>query len=588
MPTEIVYNTVPLTDVHTEDVSYTVRRDPNGVDPVFVQIDVVCTADVHRSGASGRGLRLQNVASEWDAIVRRLMMPRRNFKMTVGGSTYLEVAPGAVRPGAQLPTVAKAFPKMDINHGPEPNVTVLRIVHDYAMRIRFRVTCCVPFCDEPGVDETGLVNFRFWISEDITGDDFHTTRIYHGYLRVAHAKVNVHQIVRAHQMMPPLQRGYRIAAIDLNEAPNGLEMEFTVRHEQVSAVPPEPATNWGGVHVVSSPSAGGQVFESELSVWLTGPFNRDKRELVALATRIIDAKIQLFNRIRNGVAFLTYANYRDHLRDHRIEASARIKHVGDPQETAIINHLATHFGEPLKLPGYQRDLMWDASQTSTLAGLFVAALQDPCHPAEMPRGVAPPPAKLETPSDQTPITYTNKPLSNYPNSYSREHREAPYMLYHGTSAYHVDEGRAVLPMCSINAAAPSNQRRPEGAKGDSTVQVIRLHKGIAYREVRIEAERLNKYPALPAREAFTDSETGIRHTPIEWRVEPGMPELAPDGRASLHRADLVAVYVLHRAPDPQEKLAVGKLPYRSDAERPELATMAGEFFLKNGTAGSIL
>jgi len=578
------YNGIKIRDVLTDSIDQTVVADSTGVDPLYTRIEVTCTGTIHlTSGDLDHGYTLQGgFAAGWSAILAKLMQPRREFVYTVAGSTLFSIKPGAIRQGAPG-GVATSMAGMDVNNGPLPSAKITGIVSGRVARVQFRIVCHVPLCDtggSSGSSNSGVINMRYWIAEDINGQDWTTTRIYQGRIRVAHAGINVHQAIRRHLVMPPLQGGFWRKSIKIQQAPNGLEADFTVIDEELWAQAPKPAQWWDGHHTVSSPMAGGAIAESELKVELKANKDVDKQDLLTLATKILEAKLHLFDMANQKRTFLLYAAYSDSLAHNHITAQAKIRHVGGRAGTELWNVIGKDLGTPVLLDDYNKEIQDYGHQTATMAGLFAQRLQDPCSPAEMPQ-TANRAVGDTTPSPGDTVVYiTDGELTDHDPAYSTSHtEEGAYTDYTLTSEIRSKSGMIDLPV----GDASNNP----GVNGEATVVVLPVHQGWARRTVRVTAERLNAWPELPAWNDFTD-DNGIKYTLLQVRPVPSSPVLSADAKKTLHRVDMELVYSMSRPPRNNESLPLGRIPYRDDSQLTvaSVTSVPASAFLASGGSGS--
>lgn len=578
MATQINYNGIIMDDVLTEDISQEVIFDKTGVDPTYVKLTASFRTVVHTIGASTLGLSVDNpIAHGFDSIQAQLMQPRRDFTMTIAGFVLFDIKPAATRPGVPTGSLG-GLSGFDLKYGPIPKVKLLQVISNHSYRIQFQITAHVALCDGSPSDQIQpIINFRFWIGEDISGDDWTTKRIYRGRLTVAHHGINVHEAIRQWVSMPPLQAGYRRESIQLQESPDGLEIDFTVTDKELWAHAPFPATKWRGYHreYMNSPA----VPESELHIELWGDNRQTKKQdLINLASNMIIQKLHLFDGAEANTTFLTSISFTDHLPNMHISASAHIKHQGTD---ASFRNLIAVYGRELGVPfsagvppiggkQYDKDISFLGRQSpDSMAGLFLSLLQDPCHPAEMPQDCE---NQITSVVDQKQcedaiVKVGSGTLSPYTRScYSEEHYNNMYTNYQVTSDVRADEGTGMFPF---------GESSDDVTEAD-TVKCLRLYKPAVKRYFALTATRLNAYPIIMSATPFTDG-NGIRHDVLEWRPTPSAPQLSADGCKTLHRTDYDITYCLSRYPTPEDNLAVGQLPYFADGYQADFSEMNNQF-----------
>ena len=574
MQTTIIYNDVTIRDVLTDNISHEPFLDSTGVDQIGVRVVVDCTGVIHASpNANTRGVQVGNLAAGLNDTIFRLQKNRRGFTMLVGGLPLYHVQPGAVEPGTPAGVATNALNNMDLNHGPKPRVQVLSLKGGYSATIRFQVEFVVSICGNPG-QHSGLVNFRFWIGEDIDCRSWLTTRTYSGRLRVAHKHLSPHLLARS-IVVPQLQRGFKREAISLRESENGLELDFTIQDREIIAAPPwDPqakvgATDWRGQFQISTTN--GAVCESNLSFQLTGPKGTSKADLATLAMRIIEAKTHMAQGFADKQVFPKHFAIGEQLHENTIECSLRLLHTSKEQTLLGIFDLGgeNEFGKPLQLAGgYDPDVAFHPGTSATLTGLFTSLLQTPCSPAKMPQVRDEDPEPYEPKSNSGTQTqassselpdYTGEPLSE-------SHYNATYLDYQIDSDLDADTGRAVFP----TGAALTTQ----------AAAVVDMHNPIAVRDIRIEARRVWAPPELPTPNvSFTDS-NGIVHTNIGVpRISAAVPELGADSRSLLYSSYMSIQYAMSRPPAIGESVAVGALPYRATAYQDASRQLPAAIFL---------
>ena len=586
----ITYNNVSITNVLTESIEHDIVMDDTGVDPLFVRCAVTVTGIVHSSGG-GNTIGYQafpnDPSTAWQNILKLLMQPRRNFNMTVGATTLFNVQPAATRLnvnnglGNNRPDNA-----VDISGGPTTKVTLLQVIGTHTFKLRFRCEFGIALCDEVGSNEAssaGVVNFRFWIGQDINCTDWTSTITYNGRLRVSHGRVNVHNAVRSWQCIPPVQPGFRRKRIGISEAENSLSVSFTIVDEEKWAQAPYPATHMDGSYTVSSASVGGAIGNAELQLSLAGPKNVSKKSLHALASKILNSKLHLYDGQNEGRNFLLSASISESLSENRVDAFARIRLLGkSKEEYNLYNIVGDDLGTPLEVTqangkAYDKEIAYTLKLnelSATTVGLFTSDLQDPCHVAKMPQATQPTPDGEEPPepTGDTVIESETETPDTSEVDYSLEHFASAYSSYTLTSDIIQHKGKIAMPIGETSGS------------GEDTVKVVTLHSGACHREVCIVAERLNKWPNIPDESDFTD-DNGIGHTCISYSPSPSAPMLSADGVKTLHRVDAKIVYALDRPPSSSESLPVGNIPYRSNGIQTDQKLMAQNFRLTPGGSG---
>jgi hypothetical protein len=582
MQTTIIYNGITIRDVLTDGIQHETVKDSTGVDQIGVRVTIDCTGIVHISDQGiPRGIRVGTLAIGLNEALTLLTKDRRPLRMTIGNLPLYEVYPGAVEPGTPPGNITVNLHQMDIEHGPRPSVQVLDIKAGYSATIRFRVSFTIPNCGvvRGGARSTnGLINFRYWIAEDIDCKTWLTTRTYTGKIRVAHAGVNPHVFART-IALPPQQRGFKRSVVGLHQAESGLELDFTVVDQEIEAAPPydanakKGATDWDGTLRILSTN--GILSHVEFNVTLTGPKSTKKPELLTLAMKVFTAKTHYLELRNKGGAFLEHFAAEERLPHNQIGINARMRCTAPQSELIALFGPGgqNELGKPLGNLGigYDPEVAFLPTTTATLTGLFLARLQIPCAPGSMPQVTDQTPERDE--SQQSREGQRDDPYSSQLPKYADgeqltgQHYESMYLDYRLDSELIHHRGAIAMP----TGVSPEDTR---------SLTVVTLHEPTALRQIRLEASRVSKPPELPDfREAF-DDRNGITHTRIgKARIISGAPQLSADSRKLLYFAELHVSYALSRVPRSSEAIPVGCLPYRTAGENDASRVLPPEIFL---------
>jgi len=579
--TTIEYNGILLQDVLTEPISHDVVYESTGVDQIGMRVVVTCTANVHTSANDFHGKKSprQQLGAGINVLLNVLLVARRPFRMMIGNSPVYDIRPGAAARNAPPGTVTADLDHMDIEHGPKPRLQIMAIRSGNSATIQFSVEFIVPICGGGNAkNNTGLVNFRFWIVEDIDCRTWLTSRTYTGRLRVAHKNIDPRALAKQ-IAIPPQQRGFKRQVVALNESEDGLHLDFTVRDEEIIVSPPwSPggqfgAVSWDAVHQVSTQT--GAVSYSDLSVTLTGPKTTSKENLFLLALKVFETKTHYQALRAKTCAVLEHFGMKDVLKDNTIEVSGRIRHTGGEATALAIWGAGPYFdiGKPLGDlgVGFDDQISYQPGPTATLAGLFLSVLQTPCEPARMPQNVekAPPPYKPE----YKPGTPTTTPPSYIPQYEDYEHPspghlEAMYLDYRLDSDLIVNNGRIALPTGASSAS-----------QGNS-LALVQLYRDTAMRHIALEATRVGKPPELPTPNVQFSDSNGIQHVQIgQADVTPSAPILSADARKLVYGVHMEIRYAMDRAPRVGESVAVGCLPYRTTSPGDTSRTLPATIFV---------
>ena len=371
--TDYVYNGVLIRRAITNSVDRTVRYDTSGVNAMYVETVINISArlfDISFDPAAAdgdpggvpytehgindhvpdfiQGEDHGKFVSLSRYVLQRLSIPRRRFIWRICNEPMMDVRPLAVEFGTVQGDVGGTDPRRtqshtngltsrfglnqvanknkegsDINNGPKCEARIEKITQ-YSMTLNITFTVCTPVCGDfiPSPGELannrgtnlaqGLVSFRWWIDEDI-GDNFLTTRIYRGRIRVASTNQNLHFMVRNLIIIPPLQGGFARKKISYSEHPNGMELDYVILDREEMNAPPSPAVKWTGNHSLQTAIIQKKpVATSSLDFTLTGGLNTNQRQLLELGVRIIDAKTHILSRYGAGAQpSLTDFDYRN-------------------------------------------------------------------------------------------------------------------------------------------------------------------------------------------------------------------------------------------------------------------------------------
>lgn len=592
--TTIVYNGVTMTNVLTDSIDQTVQLDQTGTDPIYVLTVATFTAVLHTEPYAGgrentigiEGAMFSSDSSNptlqeaYTTIIPKLMQPRRQFIMTIGGKTVFNIVPGTewvvpANVGNQLP-----LERIDCNHGPIPSVRVLSVVSARTMRIQFTIRMHVAWTDKNATQPHGVTSFRFWMAEDINCEDWTTARVYHGRVRVKHLGYSVLMEFKRYFWCPALQLGFVRRKIAMQETPNGLELEFEIQDQEVWAVPPPPATHWMGSHTIAA-NVGMSMLESNIEVQLTGPKNCGKRALMAMCWRVVCLKLHISNQYNKGQDFVTRAVWVDHLPDNRVGASATVKHISPtyPMEDFCLPL------DELRYPlvAYSTARSYLPGQTATLKGIMLAWLCDPKHVrgpidyADMPTKTPPSPTGSAPPGGGT----GPYPNNVDPSSLSNPHTTAGmFNVYRMASDVDIDRGAIVLPFAAKSATGDENadEENPAPAAGQATAAIVYTHNGFATRTVLIEAERLEAWPTLPRPVDFK-AKNNIQHWILSDHPHASAPQLSADFTKTLYHIDYTLRYALERVPDySKAEYMAALLPYRTETS-PQIRIIPATAFV---------
>jgi hypothetical protein len=593
MQTAFTYNGILVKDVCTESMDFSSEKESTGVDQVGIRCQCVFTGVVYALKPASQmqiaptinhmGVGLEDFRGELHNLIKNLSKDRRRFILTFGRREIINVGPGAVEPGTATTQFTTDLEKMDISNGPHVQVQVTKITAGVSAHIRFTITYTIPNCGTPGKGgPSGLINFRFWIHEEIdAGRTWLTTRTFAGRIRVAHKGVHPHVLSRI-VTVPPLENGFKREFVQWDESSDGLHLDFTYRDvEKIASAPWNQYANLGAIdwdgQLTASTNDFGFTGRVDLRLRLTGPKSTSKADLIKIGFLVAESKARFFeatNAVGNqgAVVFLEALSVSEELAENTIGIVASIRHTGGNLISGILS-IGTDqiLGKPLGDLGigYNPEKHFAPGPSAGVGSLFLSVLQTPCQPASMPivSVQRPKKPKVKRQSAEDDDDHPDTTLQSSGSALSRSHLDSMYLDYSLESDIRISTGRMMLA-----TGAPAGSREPTSA-------IVNLHRPTAWREIRIDASRLHAPPQLPDwSKKFTDA-NGIVATPIgEPLVTGTAPQVSADGRKLLFRAGTQIVYALSRAPKSGESLPVGCVPYRfSTFSDPSRVLTSGTF-----------
>lgn len=553
--TTIVYNGVTIRSAHTRVFEQENVLDESGTDTLFHRFRVSVVGYVHLhadvsspSKITGPNAESGSIATQHQDIRAKLMHNRGDFAMTIGNVDLL-----------------RATPATDVNNGPKPQkVEILHIAGRSLLRVQFSIEICKVECGsaESSNEALGVLNNRWSIVEDIDQNCF-AIRLVRGRLRVA--SINLNPQAYRGWVVPPLQRGFKRERMSFNTHPNGLELEYEIQDRQIWAAAPAPARSWAASHVEGT-NDGVNSFGS-VSVKVDGAPNVDKRELLALAAKICEARLRL--KEPSGNFLVEGIEINDPLHEASIEMRVRVRHIKKVE--TYFSLIGDLLGKPLDAADLDQDydrfasIVPTSSDLASPTGLFICYLQSPCSPEHsIQQATDTPPDEGyggETGAGETEVTETTGPLGNYVPSWDDGHAENLYTYYRLENHYLDDALRVQLPVAEFSNG---------GEALETTSAVVRLGAGVAQRLVVVDAERAGKWPEMPAIADFTDA-AGIPHRLLVNRTVPLAPRLASDGATFIYGLRGAYLFAMQRRPTPNE-FAVNRLPYITADATPAALT----------------
>lgn len=504
--TQITYNNITIRDVLTHSVDQDIVYDIDGqVDQWYVKTTITVKFTFHTIDGAGLGYANgQDLAGSVSQALKALMTNRRRFVMTIGGSTLFDIRPGATVDGI----VVAGGQKSDINNGPRPSLKIEEIIGTRVARGTFTIELAVPSCDGYSDDTITPINLRWWTADEVDAN-MYTTRTIHGRIRTATKNNNPHYF--RHLVFPPLQKGFKRESMSFTEAPNGLELGFTIKDVEKFRSAPSPATSWHGNHRMVSQVPGATIVESECTVTLEGAHDTPQTQLIALGVRIIDQKL-LFKKLKIGTsdsqakAQIIYYAIDAPLHENSATVTARIRHTGSggiaflPQSKELGEALPTD----VSLVKAYDPLVWRLlpGPTAPLTTILRSKLQTPCNPAKMPGAGDGTPGGTESTGEdggEFPVFTGDLPTEQKDPGLSEEHLEQAYTYYSMRIEDFQLTGRARMETATASSSSQDD------------VLIVDLTRGRASRTIWVTAKRIGEAPTiLDPKKEFSD-ENGVVH-----------------------------------------------------------------------------
>lgn len=606
--TEIEYNGVRLVDVQTLKFEQEEICEPSGATPIYTRFIVRVIGYFlaqHEAMTYIRptvGTANQTAGSQHVGLRHKLEARRGEFKMTVGaGGAYPTVLLEA-KPITDTATIVDD--KTDVQGGPRVNViSITNIAANNAIRVEVEWTICLTNCPDVGVSpgsdpqrQNGILSNKWSCAEDIDENFFIKSRTFVGELKLARPVVNPHDF-RA-LVVPRMQPGLRLKSMHFKASEDCLSLQYQVTHEEVDVTAPYPATSIRISHKVHVAEFQVEVNEM-LSVTLQGDRNVDKRDLIALATRIADGKLRLRDLIPppgGGAAFQEARPVR--LRSYEVFDESG---TSEKATITIVYHLTSlpvknepvaggvavaritqRLGQRIDgtmIPNYDNTLSLGngpgqdpATQGPlSIAGAFAAHLQGVCttdHSAN--RGIKAHDDSVDQIRAMMPVTPTLPDatlrvfsvLPDLPDStFSSAHGEGLYQTYEIDSQLNESTLTIQLPIATPTAGTgsisqgggnnpglvPATPATAGYTPGDTSV-FCQLGGSQWERVVRICAQRFGKPPRLPnPLKVFADAD-GVQHVLLKSQVLACEPGRSTDGEANIYTMRAEFRYGMSRAP----------------------------------------
>jgi len=567
--TKVIYNGVILENVLTRTFDQDAVYDSSNTDLMHHDFTIAFVGHVHGVSSTLDPPTYVSLSGfgathpvELEKLLQRLLLePRKKFQYFIGDRVLLEALPAP-------PRGAEDSDGFDVNNGPKPqHVNITQVVGEKILRVEFEIKLSLVMCGS-NKNKTGVLSNRWGIEESIDSAHY-TRRIVRGRLRLGTANLNPHAF--RGWVIPDLPMGFRREEVHVVSTPDGLNLDYFIVDRQIVAAPPWPATDWNCTHAISTND--GLSVVSQIDVWLQGPPEVNRKALIALAVRIMDSKLNVLDKLDNATFQIIDAAIVDHLHENVVEARMAIKHT--PESFAeFFGTAGKELGASLEqkkfFKNYKRLVARPPSYYGPNSGTWqlLCYLQSPCDAKHaIPTGRS---GESEKKNEKTkelsypPRTTTSESedLPDYKTPHSPSHRTAMYTNYEVVSRYLVNKLRVALPIAGEPKREGSSSQNSDNKKASAapSVAVIALSaRGIAKRIIRITAERVGHWPAIPAPADYQDA--GGKASLLNYWIEPSAPKKTVDGRKKIYRVEAEYIYVLAREPSTKEALRTGSLPW---------------------------
>jgi len=596
MATDVYYNGVQLHNVVTREWHQEVEYDESHSDQLFTRFKLRFEGLIH--GTSGNeqymgvpawtgfaavGAGAGNAIDTYQNVRKYLTQARGVLQIQMGGRTVLYCEPAT---GQNLASYQR-----DVDNGPHPIACdLIHIAAENVFRVSFSITCtlleCFTYAGMPFV-----LSNRWSIAESMD-EQFFITRNIRGKIRMSTSIVPGHAF--KYIVTPGLEPTFKRMRVDYAVSSNGLDANYSIVDRQTHTAAPWPATSIDAVHTESTAaSEGGTFFHSSVQVRMTGSPEADKRLLIRRCVELIYWKLDLNNKKFGQDWFVVNGAIIDNIGEsNAVECRLTIGHFWNPKEHAenLAHLMAGEVGAPLtsqtfpqianegpyspqvsrnpQMYGYYSlDGIRDPSAMLYALHCF---LQQPCQPDldhQIAQGSFSPYSSGEPDSTTTTVTQQESASLNpdwADENYDYEEQEAGlYTVARAESTYSAVPCRVQLPIARNSAGGLED--------GDDTSVTMGLAATQCRREIRVEAERIGKWPGLPAPlDSYTDGDLKGKLLKHWDRYLP--PVLTPDGRKKVYKVEAYYLYALNRPPRTDEATRVGVLQFTNASQSDNAIT----------------
>ena len=351
---------------------------------------------------AGNGGYQQTAGTQHIGLRQRLQTPRLPFKYTTGvGGLNPTIVVQANPVEAYDDDIDGTF---DVNGGPVPrDVSITHIVGNTAFKVEIEFEVCLSNdCVRPAYPadvqrSRGILSNKWTCADDIDENYYIRSRTFVGEMKLANPVTNPHDF-RA-LVVPAISPGMRLKSMDFKCSEDCLSLQYTVRHEEVTATAPYPATSIKITHKVHIAEMAVEVAET-LTVSMCGDRDVNKQDLVALGYNIANGKIRQNVLVPNGISNTNRLRHVEVIdesgtsQDNRIHMVFHMTHTVPDQidaalKIAAMPGIVQRLGKKIDgvmLPGYDNTLSRgnragenpEYTGPITVVGAFAAHLQSVC------------------------------------------------------------------------------------------------------------------------------------------------------------------------------------------------------------------
>lgn len=643
------YDTVAITQCLTKDISVEPHTDASGRNEVASRVVInfsgqLSAADSNIVPAVGKSPIGSNPGTGYSSTVfdvgvgyrfegfmnlaaRMSTVDLGEFKYVISDSVVAHVAsyPDNISASGSMPSspVIAAFgvasnPQPGIGGTPKMKIKAHKVVGEMTMWVDVEVEMIFKVCDRTstinGDDyKRNIKSLRWWYSDDIDGRTWLNRRLFRGRLELWNKAINPH--IMRFLVLPPLSSGYKRDSIRLSESEDGLSLDFEIVDIETIANPPFPACEWDGDVSIKFPKLFAGPVNVSMNCSLTGTPGVNKIVLANLLVRVLDAKLDWFDRVvsDNRSVYTMGFEISESITRNQVDGRVELMFIPKSDQdmltstygaslTAIVGNIfgnnmsynpnrtlnfsggtgapdpsippySLEFGHDRGIRGYDPiQPTWAyPSSTSTRGILYNALMSTQCSRHFTPQESAYlqeayySGQTVKSP-DQSPAPPPTPPSGGNTDTDSGEKlltkldpdSASPYMSYKISTSHSQDMG---LRVSATNAMYQDDEGGV--SYGNSFVTQTRSPTNIV--KIRMEASRLNKWPNFPNELNWKDDQTGIYYFCKDFNIEANGVSPSVVGDKLLYSGTAEVTYATSRPVRHNEAIRVSCAPFISAA-----------------------